>query len=78
MVPKELEAGLAANQVGRAVRIAVAEVDHNPRYPYKPPIPLTVIVNPEIEPLGEEIAREIYTWDANAEAYDAIYRELTA
>jgi peptide deformylase len=49
-------AGLAANQVGRAVRIAVAEVDHNPRYPYKPPIPLAVIVNPEIEPLGEEIA----------------------
>ena len=38
----------------RAVRIAVAEVDGvNPRYPYKPPIPLTVIVNPEIEPIGE-------------------------
>ena len=26
----------------------------NPRYPYKPPIPLTVIVNPVIEPLGDE------------------------
>jgi peptide deformylase len=50
-------AGLAANQVGRTVRIAVVEVDHNPRYPYKPPIPLTVIVNPEIEPLGEEIVQ---------------------
>lgn len=25
-----------------------------------------------------EIAREIYTWDANAAAYDEIYRELTA
>ena len=37
-------AGLAANQVGEGVRIAVVEVDHNPRYPYKPPIPLTVIV----------------------------------
>ena len=29
-------AGLAANQVHEPVRIAVIEVDHNPRYPYKP------------------------------------------
>jgi peptide deformylase len=49
-------AGLAANQVGELVRIAVAEVPEggNPRYPYKPPIPLTVMVNPVIEPLGPE------------------------
>ncbi len=48
-------AGLAANQVGETVRVAVAEVDGaNPRYPYKPPIPLTVMVNPEVVPLGEE------------------------
>ena len=47
-------AGLAANQVGSLLRIAVAEVDRNPRYPYKPPIPLTVMVNPVIEPLDEE------------------------
>jgi peptide deformylase len=47
-------AGLAATQIGELVRIAVIEVDHNPRYPYKPPVPLTVIVNPEIEPVGDE------------------------
>jgi peptide deformylase len=47
-------AGLAANQVSVPKRIAVIEVTHNPRYPYKPPIPLTVIVNPTIEPLGDE------------------------
>jgi peptide deformylase len=47
-------AGLAANQVGELLRIAVVEVDDNPRYPYKPDIPLTVIVNPVIEPLGSE------------------------
>ncbi|MCB0866190.1 MAG: peptide deformylase [Solirubrobacterales bacterium] len=41
-------AGIAANQVGETVRIAIAEVGDNPRYPYKPPIPLTVFVNPEI------------------------------
>jgi peptide deformylase len=47
-------AGLAANQVSAAARIAVIEVDGNPRYPYKPPIPLTVIVNPTIEPLSTD------------------------
>jgi peptide deformylase len=45
-------AGLAAPQVGVSLRIAVIEVrEGNPRYPYKPPIPLTVIVNPELTPL---------------------------
>jgi peptide deformylase len=48
-------AGLAAPQVGESVRIAVAEIEGvNPRYPYKPPIPLTVIVNPVIEEIGDE------------------------
>jgi peptide deformylase len=49
-------AGIAANQVGRALRIAIVEVEPgNPRYPYKPPVPLTVIVNPEIEPLDDDV-----------------------
>ena len=48
-------AGLAANQVGDLRRIAVVEVTPgNPRYPYKPPIPLTVMVNPVLEPVGGE------------------------
>lgn len=49
-------AGLAAPQVSVAKRIAVVEVDEatRRRYPYKPPVPLTVMVNPEIEPLSEE------------------------
>jgi peptide deformylase len=43
-------AGLAANQVGTALRVAIAEVEEgNPRYPYKPPIPLTVMINPAFE-----------------------------
>jgi len=50
-------AGIAAPQVGELVRIATIEVTHNPRYPYKPPIPLTVVVNPTIEPLGDELVR---------------------
>jgi peptide deformylase len=48
-------AGIAANQVGEAVRVAVVEVEEgNPRYPYKPPEPLTVMINPTLEPLGDE------------------------
>lgn len=49
-------AGLAANQVSALARIAVVEVDDaaRRRYPYKPPFPLTVIVNPVIEPLSDE------------------------
>ncbi len=50
-------AGLAAPQIGEGLRIAVAEVEpNNPRYPYKPALPLTVFVNPLIEPLDSETA----------------------
>jgi peptide deformylase len=49
-------AGIAANQVGETVRVAIVEVEEgNPRYPYKPPEPLAVMINPTIEPLGEEL-----------------------
>jgi peptide deformylase len=49
-------AGLAGNQVGETLRVAVVEVrPGNPRYPYKPPIPLTVIVNPVIDPLDDDV-----------------------
>ncbi len=48
-------AGLAANQIGETLRVAIVEVEPgNPRYPYKPPVPLTVIVNPVLEPVGEQ------------------------
>ncbi len=48
-------AGIAAPQVGEMVRIATIEVTENPRYPYKPRIPLTIVVNPIIEPLDDEL-----------------------
>jgi peptide deformylase len=48
-------AGIAANQIGVPLRVAVIEVDDNPRYPYKPPIPLTVVINPVIEPIDDEL-----------------------
>jgi hypothetical protein len=53
-------AGLAAPQVMNAVRICAIEVrGSNPRYPYKPPIPLTVLVNPVLTPLSAAAARAI-------------------
>ena len=48
-------AGIAAPQVGELLRIATIEVTRNPRYPYKPPIPLTVVVNPVVEFLDDEL-----------------------
>jgi peptide deformylase len=47
-------AGLAAPQVSRPIRICAIEVDGNPRYPYKPDIPLTILVNPVLTPLSTE------------------------
>ena len=47
-------AGLAANQVYEPIQICAIEVRDNPRYPYKPNIPLTILVNPVVEPLGDE------------------------
>jgi peptide deformylase len=46
-------AGLAAIQVYNPVRIVALEVKNNPRYPYKPNIPLTVVVNPVITELTD-------------------------
>ena len=48
-------AGIAANQVGVPLRITTIEVNQNPRYPYKPHIPLTIVVNPEIVFLDDEM-----------------------
>jgi len=47
-------AGLAAPQVFDGRRICAIEVRDNPRYPYKPNIPLTVLVNPKLTLLGDE------------------------
>src|ERR1043165_7953940 len=49
-------AGLAAIQVYEPVRICAIEVRNNPRYPYKPPIPLTILVNPVLTPADDELS----------------------
>jgi peptide deformylase len=47
-------AGLAANQIYEPVRLCAIEVRNNPRYPYKPNFPLTILANPEVLPTTDE------------------------
>jgi len=47
-------AGLAAIQIGVAQRVVVFGLAVSARYPEAEPVPLTVLVNPEIEMLGDE------------------------
>jgi peptide deformylase len=48
-------AGIAAPQIGVSLRVVIFEVKDNPRYPQIAPVPYTVLVNPELIPLGEEM-----------------------
>src|SRR5947207_84788 len=48
-------AGLAGNQVHTLQRIAVIEVLGNQRYPDAPHVPLTVIINPVVTSLTDEM-----------------------
>ncbi len=47
-------AGLAAPQIGVDLQVVIFGFEHNQRYPDAPPVPLTVLVNPQITPLGNE------------------------
>ena len=47
-------AGLAAPQIYEPLQLCAIEVGNNPRYPYKPKIPLTVLVNPVLTPTSTE------------------------
>lgn len=46
-------AGIAAPQVGVSLQVCVIEVKTNERYPLFPEIPLTVLINPLLTPLGQ-------------------------
>lgn len=46
-------AGLAAPQIGVALRVVIFGVQHNSRYPDAESVPDTVLINPVITPLGE-------------------------
>jgi peptide deformylase len=46
-------AGLAAPQIGVDLQVVIFGFERNERYPEAPPVPLTVLINPVITPLGE-------------------------
>jgi peptide deformylase len=48
-------AGLAAPQIGVDLQLVIFGYSSNPRYPDAPPVPKTVLINPEITPLGDEM-----------------------
>ena len=45
-------AGLAAPQIGVGLRVVIFGMDFNPRYPEAAPIPYTVLINPQLTPVG--------------------------
>ena len=47
-------AGLAAPQIGEDLQLVIFGFERNERYPDAPPVPQTVLLNPVIEPLGDE------------------------
>jgi peptide deformylase len=46
-------AGLAAPQIGIGLRVVIFGFDLNPRYPEADPVPFTVLINPQLFPIGE-------------------------
>lgn len=48
-------AGLAAPQLGVPLRVVIFGMASSPRYPDAEPVPQTVLVNPVITPLGDEM-----------------------
>jgi peptide deformylase len=48
-------AGLAAPQIGEALRVVIFGVTRSPRYPDAEPVPYTEIVNPTLTPLSDEM-----------------------
>lgn len=52
--------GLAAPQVHLSLQLAVLEVEHHPRYPEMPPVPLTYLINPQVTVLD---ASTVEDWE---------------
>jgi peptide deformylase len=48
-------AGLAAPQIGVGLQVVIFGVHANPRYPDAEEVPDTVLINPVLEPIGDEM-----------------------
>jgi peptide deformylase len=47
-------AGLAAPQIAVPLRVVIFGITRNPRYPDAPPIPETILINPQWSPVGSD------------------------
>lgn len=47
--------GLAAPQIGVDMQLVIFGFDNSDRYPDAPPVPRTILLNPVIEPLSDEM-----------------------
>ena len=48
-------AGLAAPQIGVNLQLVIFGFKQNARYPEAPPVPETVLINPQLKPLSDEM-----------------------
>ncbi|MDH5181366.1 MAG: peptide deformylase [Gammaproteobacteria bacterium] len=48
-------AGLAAPQIGVSRRVVIFGVERNRRYPAAEPVPQTILINPEVLPLDDDM-----------------------
>jgi peptide deformylase len=51
-------AGLAAPQIGVNLQLVIFGFKQNQRYPDAPPVPETVLINPELKPLSETMEED--------------------
>lgn len=49
-------AGLAAPQIGVGLQVVIFGVQRNPRYPEAEEVPDTILINPVLTPLGDDMA----------------------
>ena len=48
-------AGIAAPQIGVSRQVVIFGIEHNPRYPDAEAVPFTVLINPTLEFIGDEL-----------------------
>lgn len=48
-------AGIAAPQIGVSLQVVMFGFEHSERYPNAEPVPFTILVNPKLYPIGEDM-----------------------
>ena len=69
-------AGLAAPQIGVGLRVVIFGFERNPRYPEAESVPFTILINPQITPLGDTLDEDWCPAIANCAIPASMPREL--